>query len=49
MVHRRWLLAVVLGVAVAVIMGLIVLRTEPASSGSTGARLVGDVLWRGVV
>jgi hypothetical protein len=49
MVRRRWVLAVVLGLAVAVIMGLIVLRTEPASSGSTGARLVWDVLWRGVV
>jgi hypothetical protein len=49
MVRRRWLLAVVFGLAVAIIMGLIVLRTEPASSGLTGARLVWDVLWRGVV
>jgi hypothetical protein len=49
MVRRRWVLAVVLGLAVAVILGLIVLRTEPASSGSHGARLVWDVLWRGVV
>ncbi len=49
MVRRRWVLADVLGLAVAVLMGLIVLRTEPAMSGSTGARLVWDVLWRGVV
>jgi hypothetical protein len=49
MMRRRWVLAVVLGLAVAVIMGPIVLRTEPASSGSTGASLVWDVLWRGVI
>jgi hypothetical protein len=49
MVRRRWRLAVVLGLIVAVVLALVVVRTEPRSVGPEGLALVGAVLWRGVV
>ena len=49
MVRRRWVLALVLGLAVAGLLTLIVLRTEDATSRPAGLELVGAVLWRGVV
>ena len=48
MVRRRWMLAVVLGLAVAGLLTLIVLRTEDATARPGGLELVGAVLWRGV-
>jgi hypothetical protein len=49
MLRRRWVLAVVLGLIFAAAMAMLVIRTEPASSGPTGVRLVWDVAWRGLV
>jgi hypothetical protein len=49
MVRRRWRLAVVLGVGLALVLGFVVVRTEPASIGPEGPALVGAVVWRGVV
>ncbi len=49
MVHRRWLLAVVLGIAFGALMALIVLRTEDATSRPGGLELAGALFWRGVV
>jgi hypothetical protein len=48
MVRRRWRLAVVLGVVFAVVLGLAVVRSEPAGPGPEGAALAWAVLWRGV-
>ena len=48
MIRRRWVLAVVLGLAVAGLLTLIVLRTEDATARPGGLELVGAVLWRGV-
>ena len=49
MVRRRWLLAVALGLAVAGILVLVVLRTEDATARPDGLELVGAVAWRGLV
>jgi hypothetical protein len=48
MARRRWVLALVLGLAVAGLLTLVVLRTEDATSRPGGLELVGAVLWRGV-
>jgi hypothetical protein len=48
MVRRRWRLAVVLGLAFAVVLGVAVVRSEPAGPGPEGLTLVWAVLWRGV-
>jgi hypothetical protein len=49
MVRRRWRWAVVLGLLVAVVLGVVVIRTEPATPGPVGLALAWAVLWRGVV
>lgn len=46
---RRWPLAVVLGLAVAGVMALMVLRTEDATPRADGIELAAAVAWRGVV
>jgi hypothetical protein len=48
MVRRRWRLAVVLGVVVALILSIAVVLSEPATPGPEGMALIGAVLWRGV-
>jgi hypothetical protein len=48
MVARRWVLAIVLGLAVAGVMAFIVLRQD-ATSRPTGPTLAAAVMWRGVV
>lgn len=48
MARHRWVLALVLGLAVAGLLTLVVLRTEDATSRPGGLELVGAVLWRGV-
>jgi hypothetical protein len=48
MVRRRWVLALVLGLAVAGLFTLIVLRTEDATARPGGIELIGAVLWRGI-
>lgn len=48
MIARRWVLAVVLGLVVAGVMALVVLRQD-ATSRPTGLTLTAAVLWRGVV
>ena len=49
MVRRRWRLAVLLGVLVALLLSVFVLRAEPAAAaGPGGLTLAGAVLWRGV-
>ena len=47
--RRRWLGAVVLGLASAGILTVMVLRTEHATARPAGVDLVGAVLWRGIV
>ena len=46
---RRWLAALVLGLAVAAVMVAIVLRTEEATARPDGIELIGAVAWRGIV
>jgi len=46
---RRWLAAVVLGLAAAGVMALMVVRTEDATARPDGVELVGAVAWRGIV
>ena len=48
MVRRRWVLALVLGLAVAGLLALVVLRTEDATARPGGLELIGAVMWRGV-
>jgi hypothetical protein len=48
-VKRRWILAVVLGLAVAVVLAVMVVRTEDATTRPEGFELAGALLWRGVV
>ena len=48
MLARRWVLAIVLGLAVAGVMAFIVLRHD-ATSRPSGVTLVAAVIWRGVV
>jgi D-alanyl-D-alanine carboxypeptidase len=47
--RRRWPLAVGLGAACAVVMALMVVRTDDATARPGGVELAGAVLWRGVV
>jgi hypothetical protein len=49
MLCRRWRLAVVLGVIFGLVLGFVVVRTEPATGGPEGLALAWAVLWRGVV
>lgn len=49
MVRRLWVLAVVLGLAVAGVLTLTVLRTEDATSRPDGLELIGAVIWRGLL
>jgi hypothetical protein len=46
---RRWLAALVLGLAVAALMVAIVLRTEDATARPDGIELIGAVAWRGIL
>jgi hypothetical protein len=46
---RRWLAALVLGLAVAAVMVAIVLRTEDATARPDGIELFGAVAWRGIL
>ena len=46
---RRWLAALVLGLAVAAVMVAIVLRTEDATARPDGIELIGAVAWRGIL
>ncbi len=48
-VKRRWILALALGVVVAGLMAVMVVRTEDATARPDGLELIGAVLWRGVV
>jgi hypothetical protein len=47
--RRRWLAAVVLGLATAGILAVMVLRTEHATARPAGVDLAGAVFWRGIV
>lgn len=49
MIRRRWRLATVLGVIFAIVVAVIVIRTEPTTARPGGLALAGAVLWRGVV
>ncbi len=46
---RRWLTALVLGLAAAGLLALVVVRTEDATPRPEGLDLVGALAWRGVV
>ena len=46
---RRWVLAVALGLAVAAVMAVIVLRTDDATSRPDGLEFAGAIAWRGVL
>ena len=48
MMRRRWRSAVVLGLVVALVLAVVVVRTEPATSGPHGLALAWAVLWRGI-
>ncbi len=48
-VKRRWLAAVLLGLAVAVVLTAMVLRTEDATSRPDGLELAAAVAWRGIL
>jgi hypothetical protein len=48
MLRRRWVLAVILGLAAAAVLILIVLQ-EPSTARPGGLELFGALLWRGVV
>jgi hypothetical protein len=48
-VRRRWVLALVLGIAAGGVMVLMVLRTEDSTTRPEGVELIGAVLWRGIV
>lgn len=48
-VRRRWLLALVLGLAAAGVTALMVVLTDDATARPDGIELVGAVLWRGIV
>lgn len=47
--RRRWVLAVVLGLAVAAVLAVIVVRTDDATARPDGLELVGALAWRGVL
>lgn len=46
---RRWVAALVLGLAVAAVMVAMVLRTEDATARPDGIELIGAVAWRGIL
>ena len=46
---RRWLAALLLGLAAAAVLAAMVVRTEDATARPDGLDLVGAVAWRGVV
>lgn len=48
-VRRRWVLALVLGLAAAGVLAVMVVRTDDATARPDGIELVGAVLWRGIV
>jgi len=48
MVRRRWRLAAVLGLVFALLLGLVVVGTEPSTTGPQGLALAWALLWRGV-
>jgi hypothetical protein len=48
-VQRRWIVALVLGLATAGVMALIVMRTEDATARPDGVDLFAAVAWRGVL
>jgi hypothetical protein len=48
-IKRRWLAAILLGLAAAGVLVAMVLRTEDATSRPDGLELVGAIAWRGVV
>jgi hypothetical protein len=47
--RRRWVAALVLGLAVAAVMVAVVLRTEAATARPDGIELIGAVAWRGIL
>ena len=49
MIRRRWVLALALGLAVAGLLVLVVLRTEDATTRPEGLELIGAVAWRGIL
>jgi hypothetical protein len=49
LVRRRWPLAVALGLLVAAVLSVMVVRTDDATARPDGLELAGAVLWRGVV
>jgi hypothetical protein len=46
---RRWLAATTLGLAVAGVLALMVVRTDDATSRPDGLELAGAIVWRGIV
>jgi hypothetical protein len=48
-VKRRWLLAIVLGLATAGVMAVMVVRTDDATARPDGVELIGALAWRGIV
>ena len=48
-VRRRWILAAALGLAVAAVLAVMVVRTEDATARPDGLELAGALLWRGVL
>jgi hypothetical protein len=48
-VKRRWIAALVLGLAAAAVLAAMVLRTEDATARPHGLELVGALAWRGVL
>jgi hypothetical protein len=48
-VKRRWIAALVLGLAAAAVLTAMVLRTEDATARPDGLELVGALAWRGVL
>jgi hypothetical protein len=48
-VRRRWLAALLLGLAAAALLTVMVVRTEDATTRPDGLELVGAIAWRGVV
>lgn len=48
-VHRRWLAALLLGLAAAGVMAAMVVRTEDATARPAGVDLVAAIAWRGIL
>jgi hypothetical protein len=46
---RRWVVALVLGLAMAGVLAAMVLRTEDATARPDGLELIGAVAWRGIL